>query len=200
LIVPTKTWRLTGVRPANHPQRRLALAAHWLSDVDFFTKLETWFADLPENETGNAIDASDGLFKILNPTKDAFWQNHWTLRSDPMARPQPLLGATRISDLVMNIILPSFFTRAATGRNQAWKEKAERIWIAWPKAEDNALLRQARARLLGNAGPRVLKTAAHQQGLLQIVRDYCDHSNAICEQCPFPALVTDWHKSNPTNR
>jgi hypothetical protein len=196
LIVPEKTWRLTGVRPANHPQRRLALAAHWLSDVDFFTKLETWFADLPANETGKAVAASEDLFKILNPKKDAFWQNHWTLRSDPMARPQPLLGTTRISDLVMNIVLPWFFTRAAAGKNQEWRDKDERLWLAWPKAEDNALLRQARARLLGNAGPRVLKTAAHQQGLLQIVRDYCDHSNAICEQCPFPSLVTDWHRSD----
>jgi len=196
LILPEKTWRLSGVRPANHPQRRIALAAHWLSDPKFFAKLETWFADLPENDSGIAATSTDELFKILNPRKDAFWQDHWTLRSNPMSRPQPLLGTTRISDLVMNIILPWFFTRAAVGKNGAWREKAERIWLAWPKAEDNALLRQARARLLGNAGPRVLKTAAHQQGLLQIVRDYCDHSNAICEQCPFPSLVTDWHWSN----
>jgi hypothetical protein len=31
--------------------------------------------------------------------------------------------------------------------------------------------------------------AAAQQGLLQIVRDFCDHSNAICADCRFPELV-----------
>jgi hypothetical protein len=28
-----------------------------------------------------------------------------------------------------------------------------------------------------------------QQGVLQIVRDYCEHSNALCESCRFPELV-----------
>jgi len=28
-----------------------------------------------------------------------------------------------------------------------------------------------------------------QQGLLQIVRDFCAHSNALCENCRFPELV-----------
>jgi nucleoid-associated protein YejK len=43
--------------------------------------------------------------------------------------------------------------------------------------------------LLGRGGPAGIHTAAGQQGLLQIVRDFCDHSNAICADCQFPALV-----------
>ena len=35
----------------------------------------------------------------------------------------------------------------------------------------------------------VLKGAAQQQGLMQIVRDFCEHSNAICADCRFPELV-----------
>jgi hypothetical protein len=34
-----------------------------------------------------------------------------------------------------------------------------------------------------------LKGAAAQQGLLQILRDFCEHSNALCENCEFPELV-----------
>jgi len=34
-----------------------------------------------------------------------------------------------------------------------------------------------------------LRGVAAQQGLIQIVRDFCDHSNAICENCRFPELV-----------
>jgi hypothetical protein len=37
-----------------------------------------------------------------------------------------------------------------------------------------------------------LKTASAQQGLMQIVRDFCEHSNAICEACRFPELVRGW--------
>jgi Ni,Fe-hydrogenase III component G len=31
-ILPRPAWKFHGLRPANHPQRRLALAAHWLAD------------------------------------------------------------------------------------------------------------------------------------------------------------------------
>jgi hypothetical protein len=34
--------------------------------------------------------------------------------------------------------------------------------------------------------------AAAQQGPIQMVRDFCDHSNAICEACKLPKLVRDW--------
>jgi hypothetical protein len=28
--------------------------------------------------------------------------------------------------------------------------------------------------------------------LLQIMRDFCEHSNAVCAECPFPDLVRNW--------
>jgi hypothetical protein len=37
-----------------------------------------------------------------------------------------------------------------------------------------------------------LPGAAAQQGLIQMVRDFCDHSNAICDRCKLPELVKDW--------
>ena len=40
-------------------------------------------------------------------------------------------------------------------------------------------------------------TAASQQGLLQIVRDFCQHSNAPCAGCRFPELVHHWKLSAP---
>jgi hypothetical protein len=66
---------------------------------------------------------------------------------------------------------------------------AEHRYLAWSKGEDNAVLRLARQRLLGSAPARELRTAAMQQGLLQIVRDFCERSNALCENCRFPELV-----------
>ncbi|MGH9592824.1 MAG: DUF2851 family protein, partial [Bryobacteraceae bacterium] len=43
LILPAGLWRFNGLRPANQPQRRLALAAHWLAAKDFIARLEQWF-------------------------------------------------------------------------------------------------------------------------------------------------------------
>ena len=39
-ILPRAAWKFHGLRPANHPQRRLALASHWLADKNWFQKLK----------------------------------------------------------------------------------------------------------------------------------------------------------------
>jgi hypothetical protein len=62
-------------------------------------------------------------------------------------------------------------------------------YLAWPTAQDNALLRLARHYLLGGHAATRFKTAATQQGLLQIVHDFCDQTNSLCTDCTFPDLV-----------
>jgi hypothetical protein len=182
--LPRALWRFNGIRPANHPQRRLALAAHWLVDGNLPDKLERWFT----SEMGDR-QLSGSLLEVLQVGRDDFWSSHWTLRSARMAKPQPLLGAHRVTDLAVNVILPWFWTRAEAGRNLVLQQTAEHRYFSWPASEDNATLRLARQRLLAGANARALWTAARQQGLLQIVRDFCEHSNALCENCQFPELV-----------
>jgi len=109
-----------------------------------------------------------------------------------IGKPQPLLGAARATDLAVNVILPWLWSRANEGKNEALRQKIEQRFFAWPAAEDNSLLKLARQRLLGGAGRKVLKSAVAQQGLLQIVRDFCDQSSAVCDACRFPDLVVAW--------
>jgi hypothetical protein len=37
-----------------------------------------------------------------------------------------------------------------------------------------------------------MQGAAAQQGLLQIVKDFCENSNSLCAECRFPELVRQW--------
>lgn len=189
--LPKTLWRLHGLRPANHPQRRLALAAHWSTDTRLFKRIENWFSS---TQPDSALEET--LLKALQPESDEFWSRHWTLRSAPMPRPQPLLGGTRLTDLAINVVVPWLWVRARDGSNAKLQAEAERRYFAWPAAEDNAVLRLARDRLLGGRKETRLSTAAMQQGLLQIVRDFCDHSNALCDGCKFPELVKNWSVGN----
>ena len=102
------------------------------------------------------------------------------------------MGATRATDLAVNVVLPWLWVRAVEGKNQALQEELSRRFFAWPMAEDNAVLRLARSRLFGSPKRLGLGGAAAQQGLLQVVKDFCDHSNSLCEQCRFPQLVREW--------
>jgi hypothetical protein len=184
VLLPKSLWRMHGLRPANKPQRRLALASHWLASGDCPAKLERWFTTAPP---GPSTEAS--LLACLQPALDDHWSWHWGIDSARQRRPQPLLGESRATDLAINIILPWFWARARAGNNDALAAAAEERYLAWPVAQDNSLLRLARHRLLGGQGAIRLKTASSQQGLLQIIHDFCDQSNSLCADCTFPDLV-----------
>ena len=190
--LPRSLWRLHGIRPLNHPQRRLALAAHWLADKSLMARLERWGV-----AAGAPLQAAASLAKILQPPRDEFWSSHLTLRSARSARPQLLLGEARVTDLAVNVILPWLWARAAEGGEACLQTAIEARAAAWPAGEDNSLLKLARQRLLGGACPKLFRTAAAQQGLLQILRDFCDRTNAVCDQCRFPGMVRAWKVSSP---
>ena len=186
--LPRAVWKFHGLRPANHPQRRLALAAHWLADKSLLSKIENWCA---ANLADNALPGS--LLEVLQVERDEFWSWHWTFKSARLAKPQPLLGGTRATDLAVNVILPWLWARAAEGKNAALQREIERRYFDWPAAEDNSVLKLARQRLLGTSSRRALRSAAEQQGLMQIVQDFCAHSNAICDNCRLPNLTQAWN-------
>jgi hypothetical protein len=206
-ILPRATWKFHGLRPANHPQRRLALASHWLAGKNFISKIENWGAmDFSNGRSASPLPADgahgvtrptnhkmlESLHEILQVENDEFWSWHWTFKSARMKKPQPLLGGARVTDLAVNVILPWLWVRAKEGGNEKIRREVEQRFFAWPAAEDNSILKLARQRLLGTANARVLKTAAAQQGLMQIVRDFCEHSNAVCDDCRFPEQVRGW--------
>ncbi len=182
IILPKTVWRFAGLRPANHPIRRLALLAHWLARDDLAARLEQWLQiDCPKTKLASTLNES------LAVRSENFWNHHWTFRSPRQSKPRALLGAARVTDLAINVILPWFHARASSGKNQELKKRIIARFSNWPPAQDNSILKLARQRLFG--APHRLATAAAQQGLIQITRDFCDHAPATCDDCQFPDLV-----------
>ena len=192
--LPRAVWKFHGLRPANHPQRRLALASHWLASDKLISEIQNWCA--AEIADKKLLDSLRDIFQV---ERDEFWSWHWTFNSARMAKPQPLLGEARVTDLAANVVLPWLWIRAKEGGNEKILQEVEHRFFAWPPAEDNSILKLARQRLLGTASAKVLKGAAQQQGLMQIVRDFCEHSNAICADCRFPDLVNGWKQTGLQN-
>jgi len=183
-ILPPRTWRLAGIRPANHPDRRLALAAGWISQGDIPDRLQQWCSTSCRDAQ---LPAS--LLKILRSRCDTYWSKHYTLRSRTNQEPIPLLGTDRVTDLAANVILPWLWARAKQGRRTKLCAEVERRYFAWPGGSDNAVLKLARQRLLGRRKAPLQWRMSTQQGLLQIARDYCDHSDSVCVGCQFPKVV-----------
>ncbi|MCS7090573.1 MAG: DUF2851 family protein [Verrucomicrobiota bacterium] len=181
--LPRRAWHLHAVRPANHPERRLALAAHWLARPQWIRLLESW---ITREVPASALLPS--LMEIMNPGPDPIWSRYWTLRSAGKSQPQGLIGRAHLSELALNVILPWLGARARSSNHlDLWRKVQER-YLAWPAAHDHAVLRMARQRILGGRLLRgLLHRGAIQQGLVQITRDFCDHADARCTGCVFPA-------------
>lgn len=187
--MPKSAWRLHHLRPANRPERRLALAAQWVSDLEWTRRLEQWAREGPLKRQ----ELMSSLREALGPVRDTFWDTHWTFRAEPFSRPRPLLGVSRLTDLAVNVLLPWLYARATLRGDISGAQSLMNRFFEWPNAQDNAVLRFARKRFWSGCPTKTfLRGAAAQQGLLQIVNDFCDHSNALCQHCPFPEWVATW--------
>jgi hypothetical protein len=172
LVLPAELWRLSGTRPLNHPQRRLGALAALIKAWPSFTRSLT---------KKNAKASEDFFLGLRHP----FWNFHYTLASDRVAKKMALIGESRIAEILANVLLPFFLAEGAD------------VWAAYEKLParlSNRRLETGATRLFGGdpRRPRFTKTIAHQQGLLQIYEDFCLQDNSDCAQCPFPEQMRKW--------
>ncbi|MCP5535143.1 MAG: DUF2851 family protein [Akkermansiaceae bacterium] len=164
-------WKLSGIRPVNHPQRRLACLARVGSRWQEFAK---------------ACKTVDGVTSFFENLEHPYWSRHYTLKSKPCARSLALLGKDRIKDFQINHLIPG---RLADGDRAAWEYYQKAPAPALSEKVDKAAL-----RLFGNTGKRkkYLRKAWQHQALLQIYQDFCLRDVSDCEKCPFPEQLAQW--------
>jgi hypothetical protein len=180
LILSPKAWHLSGTRPLNHPQRRLAALA----------VLAREWPRLQRASGKTSVAAATNFFQAL---KHPFWIFHYTLTSDGSSKEMALIGESRVADVLANVLFPFWaaldLKASASPSTQLWTEYAK-----LPAQLTNRRLETAATRLFGNDPRRTefLRTIAHQQGLLQIYEDFCMQDNSDCAQCPFPEQMAKW--------
>ncbi len=150
LILPRTQWNLAGIRPANHPHRRLAalhtIAANW-------------------NPIRHALEASNSekFSSTLSALHHPFWDGHYTLAAAPLPKPIALIGTQRIADLLLNIFYPIAFLRS------------EDVWVDYAKQTGPppaATMTVTARTFFARTDRSFLRPAVHQQGLLQLQRDF----------------------------
>jgi hypothetical protein len=172
LILPAKTWRLSGSRPVNHPQRRLAALSALVLNWPTFARIAG---------KGNQRGLSDFLLGLQH----SFWNFHYTLTANSSSRELALIGESRVAEILANVFYPWVISLG----QDVWNEFSK-----LPSRLSNRLLATGATRLFGDDPRRAqfLKTVAHQQGLLQIYEDFCLQDNSDCAQCPFPEQMQKW--------
>jgi len=172
LILPLQAWHLNGSRPLNHPHRRLAalaeIAARW-----------------PRLRRSLGKNELVAVRKFFLGLKHPYWNFHYSLTSRPSKRQMALVGETRITEILANVVLP---WRELHGR-PAWND-----YNALPARLTNRRIETGALRLFGNDPRRAqfLRHLGQHQGLLQIYEDFCLQDDSDCAQCPFPEQMQKW--------
>lgn len=173
LVFPPRTWRLSGARPLNHPQRRLGALAAIVREWPKFSK------------SLNGIDPAEATQTFLLDLRHPHWNYHYTLTSDRAPKQMALVGESRVAEILANVVFPLFLAR---GKDVA------AAYEKLPARLTNRRLETAVTRLFGNDPRRrsFVESVAQQQGLLQIYEDFCLQDNSDCLHCPFPEQMQKW--------
>ena len=172
LVLSPRMWKCGGVRPMNHPQRRLGALAEIA---------RRW----PKVRDVLRLTDHAAIRRFFAALSHEYWDFHYTLTSQPSRSRMALLGAERVNAILVNVVLP-----LALRENPAEFEKLH--MLAAP--DFNLHIKTAALRLFGVDARRVplLKNALHQQGLLQIYSDFCCQDLSDCRQCQLSEQLSQW--------
>ncbi len=149
LTLPGDFWEMRGLRPVNHPHRRVAalaiLVANW--------------AILEELALRGEMEALESFFSRL---RHPYWDYHFTLTSARSNRRMALIGPTRVADMLSNLFFPAALLR----RPALWE-----VYRQSPARGSNQRVEETVRRLFGELPATWLKRSLFQQGVLQLDDD-----------------------------
>ena len=147
-VLPRQIWKFSGLRPPNHPHRRLGALSATACNFPLLRK------NLSES-------GEKGFLRFFEELDHPYWTRHWNLSADPLAKPVALVGTDRARDLLLNAHLPTLHP-----------DSAEKILRATRAPQPSGVLERASRWLLGTDSNAFLRISWDQQGLLQLYRDF----------------------------
>jgi hypothetical protein len=177
-VLPAGGWRLAGVRPPNHPARRLMAAARlFAGGAPLLDELRELAARDPAGFPRRALAR-------LDAGEPTYWDRRlsWSGPAAPAAA--ALIGPSRGAALLVNVVVPILAAAGGAATPVAG------LLDALPAEADNAHIRSTARALFGPGWPPSLaRSAIRRQGLLQIFHDFCLNRRARCARCRLPAWL-----------
>ncbi|MBR4125890.1 MAG: DUF2851 family protein [Victivallales bacterium] len=179
---PAITWNLSGSRPLNSVERRLAGGVELLCHCD--GSPTRWLRTCVANAGGAPRRL---LRELLAPLRlEGPWEGIRDFVTR-LPRPVALLGRERLTDLALNTYLPFLAAKAEVEEDTATLTLARSAWEMLPRGQENHLLKDAVRRFLSppSRSREVLRTASQQQGMMDIFQNFCLALDHACIECPF---------------
>ncbi len=184
--LPAAEWKFFRLRPANFPTRRIAAMAQLVVRFRQDGFVARWAQLLALGpRLGRKLSAELERELVVEPF--GFWAGRDCFITGKAYRhhnaPQ-LLGPDRARDIVVNVVLPITLAYADEIGDGTLRAAVVEVYRTYPKHTDNEIVRTMIARLFGDrrrAG-RMVRTAAQQQGLIQLYKLGCRIGDcSLCE-------------------
>jgi hypothetical protein len=147
--LPPVSWRFFRVRPSNHPRRRIRGMAH------IFVRYGQ--ASLLQGLRRLVLQASDGLLEKGLKVED------------PDGGPA-LIGASRASDMAVNVILPFFHAWGLETGDEDLQNASLRCYRSWPSLQGNGVISSTEEALFPVRWLPLARGACQQQGVIHLQR------------------------------
>lgn len=183
VVMDKSEWRLSNLRPPNHPLRRLMAAAElFCGERSLFGEIDKWHG------AGGMLCGK--VMRYLGEVGgEGFWGRHTALGAEPLKSPMALIGPGRAAALLSNAILPWM----VAGDDGDWL--GEDVLKELPAEDDNRYIRHMAHALFGHDhNPNLYRTGLRQQGLLQVFHDFCLNGSGGCKACRLPGILGDYQK------
>lgn len=182
------SWETNRVRPANSPPRRLAAAARLLARLMWQQggMLSPFLGKQAYRKYDNLAKEWTG---VLTVEGEGYWASHAdfgrALGKDTI-EDMALVGTSRASDIVINILLPLLIAHADRQSDEKIRDRALSLYASFPKLSENKITRAMADEALGPRRKGTITGARRQQGLIHLYRLYCEARR--CYECPLSGL------------
>lgn len=194
--VDASVWTLGRIRPLNHPLRRLAgisgfLAAHLHTGI-CRAMIETVESTSRTGSEGSRCrEALEAFQQMLEGPAQRYWEHRLIFGPERLARSAALIGPTRTSEVIVNVIVPLLLALSQRESNRRLEQRLHNMYSIIRPLAENSVTERMKSHLFpaGTEARRVVRSARRQQGLLQLYHDFCEDDTMTCKDCGFLAAV-----------
>ncbi len=171
-------WQFFRLRPQNFPTVRLAYGSQLILRMlneNLFKNIVLEF----RKENFDEQDCYISLTKMFEPADDAYWSRNYNFGKSRKSETR-LAGKQRISDIIVNVVLPFVFLYSNVFEKQIVKRNVISFYNEHRFKPDNSVIKLIEEQVLKNRSIKI-NTPAFEQGAIQLYNFYCTRNR--CSDC-----------------
>ena len=160
--LPSSIWKMSGARPSNLPQRKLAHLAVLLQNIQsLFSSLIAARGDL------------ERLIPLFQVEFDGYWERHFTFGPETAHSYKNAISDDMTRVLLINVVAPLYHAYGCYTGDYELQEMAQSLLCSLP-AERNSIM-----KMWASVASLTPENAFESQALIHIKREYCERHECL---------------------